>query len=119
MYAQFFELGKSHWGQVVFQCRVRPGAFREASGTLGGKHWPEGVCLDPGFNSLSKIEWLIENPADVVVCGLMLREFGIQASPDLYGNLATAVVAGDVGPEFEWTKLLFASYKANGFILLE
>ena len=34
-YSQFFQLGEQHWAQLVLQCRVRPGTFREERGTLG------------------------------------------------------------------------------------
>jgi len=117
VYSQFFELAEQHWGQVVFQCRVRPGSFRQASGTLGTKHWPEGVRFDPNFGSLDRSEWLVEDPAHVVVCGLMWREFGALSDPTLYGPLANSIVAGDMGPDFEWTRLLAAEYKEAGLML--
>ena len=57
-YAQFFEIGDSHWAQLVFQCRVRPGSFRERYGTLGNKHWEKDVRFDRKFKNMDSLEWL-------------------------------------------------------------
>ena len=77
VYAQLFSLAEaSHWGQLVLQCRVRPDSFIERPGSLGNKYWPQHVRFDPNFDSLQGLEWLIENRDDIVVYGLMMREFG-------------------------------------------
>ena len=75
-----------HWGQLALQCPVRPGSFTERAGTLGGKYWPQHVRFDPNFDSLDGLEWLLENPEDVVVYGLIVRGFG--PSVEGYGELA-------------------------------
>ena len=77
VYAQLFSLAEaSHWGQLVLQCRVRPDSFIERPGSLGNKYWPQHVRFDPNFDSLQGLEWLIENRDDIVVYGLVTREFG-------------------------------------------
>ena len=77
VYAQLFSLAEaSYWGQLVLQCRVRPDSFIERPGSLGNKYWPQHVRFDPNFDSLQGLEWLIENRDDIVVYGLMMREFG-------------------------------------------
>jgi len=101
-YAALFQVGEEHWAQLVLECRVRPGAFSEASGTLGSnKHWPSDVDIDPNFSGIGGLEWLLENPDDVVVTGLMIRELGRGADPEVYGTLVTQVR----GPEYLWTEV--------------
>ena len=34
------------------------------------------ICFDPNFPSMDGLEWLLEDPDDVVVYGLMVPEFG-------------------------------------------
>ena len=52
--SQLVKLGRQdHGAQLVYQCRVRPGAFREEKGSLGGKHWDKDVAFDPKFRSLA------------------------------------------------------------------
>lgn len=127
VYAQFFELAENHWAQVAFQCRVKPGSFRQHPGTLFSKYWPPGLRFDRNFPSLDRLEWLVEDSADIVVCGLMIREFGAAADPQLYGTLATQVTAdGGIrkrfqageGPQFHWTHLRIEAFRAAGLGLL-
>jgi hypothetical protein len=116
-YAQLVPLERDeHWGQLVLQCRVRPGSFTERAGTLGGKYWPQHVRFDPNFDSLGGLEWLLENPEDVVVYGLMVREFG--PSVEGYGELAKKVRRrSDLGPEFQWTQLRAEEFERRGLLL--
>jgi len=104
VYSQLFKLAEDHWGQVVMQCRVRPGSFKEQGNTLGQSHWPRKVCFDKNFPNNDCMEWLLTDSSDIVVVGLMIREFGSLASADDYGDLATQVRAdGDTrGPEYHW-----------------
>ena len=60
--------------QAVLQVRVRPGAFVERPGSLGGKYWPLEVPFDVRRPGLAGLEWLVEDPEAVVVTGLMVRE---------------------------------------------
>lgn len=113
VYAQFFELEEGRWGQLVFQCRVRPNAFREAPSTLGKKHWPRNLLFDPSFSN-EALEWLVEDPSDVVACGLMVREFGPQADATLHGELVRCVSEGNRGAEYEWIRLLIRRYRQLG-----
>ncbi|CAE8727817.1 unnamed protein product [Polarella glacialis] len=118
VYAQFFLLADKRWAQIVLQCRVRPGSYQSAPGTLGGKYWPPGLRFDPNFTNLDHLEWLVEDPANIVVCGIMLREFGPKADALLFGSLACSVTAGSDGPEFEWTKLRKDEFRRAGQMLL-
>eukprot|EP00747_Dinoflagellata_sp_TGD_P130282 gnl/TRDRNA2_/TRDRNA2_174810_c1_seq17.p1 gnl/TRDRNA2_/TRDRNA2_174810_c1~~gnl/TRDRNA2_/TRDRNA2_174810_c1_seq17.p1 ORF type:complete len:307 (-),score=31.80 gnl/TRDRNA2_/TRDRNA2_174810_c1_seq17:106-993(-) len=106
VYANLFELHQGdHWGQLVLQCRVRPGAFIEKPGSLGNKYWPQHVRFDPNFDRLEGLEWLLEDPNDIVVYGIMVREFGPRADATVHGELVRQVSHGQKGPEFEWTRL--------------
>ena len=83
---KFFELEDvDHWGQLVFQCRVRPGGFAQKPGSLGNKYWPRHVRFDPNFETMEDLEWLVENPDDIVISGLMVREFGPKADANIHG----------------------------------
>ena len=42
---------------------------------------------------------LIEDPADVVVTGVLLRELGRGADPEIYGDSSARVTYGPDGPE--------------------
>merc|ERR1712066_1146596 len=101
-YSQIFKVGEEHWAQVVLECRIRPGSFKEAPGTLSSnKHWPNDVPIDPNFPGLDGLEWLLEQPSDIKVSALLIREFGRHADPCIYGDLVTKVK----GPEYLWTEL--------------
>jgi len=123
-YAEFFRIVSpdkaggpdDRWAQVVLQCRVRPDAFREVNGTLGTKFWPEDVPFDVDFPGLGGLEWLVEDAADVVVTGLMVREFGPGAAAEVFGAAAAQVTAGQRGPQFVWTTRLLEEMrgKASG-----
>lgn len=114
VYAQFFRLGPKHWGQVVLQCRVHPASIVEIPSTLGNAHWPTDVRMDPNFPSNNCMEWLIQDPADVIVSGLMVREFGQDIDQHVYGSTAQEVSDSipeafswpcRSGPEYAWTRL--------------
>merc|ERR1712187_295560 len=61
------EEGQEHWAQLVLECRVRPGSFREQGNTLGPQHWPPHLPFDRYLPSGAAFEWLVENPRNVVV----------------------------------------------------
>jgi hypothetical protein len=101
-YAELHQVGEQHWAQLVLECRVRPDTFKKASGTLGSnKHWPHDVPIDTNYPALDGLEWLIEDPNDVVVTSVMIREFGGHVDASIYGDLAREVK----GPEYVWTDL--------------
>merc|ERR1712216_923575 len=101
-YSQIFKIGDEHWAQLVLECQIRPGSFKEAMGTLSSnKHWPSDVAIDPNFPSLNGLEWLLERPDDIKVTALLIREFGSSADTAIYGDLVTKVRS----PEFVWTEL--------------
>ena len=60
------------YGQVVFECRVLPGDFQTHPGSLGNKYWPEDVQFDENFTRIEQVEWLVEEPNDILVTGLLL-----------------------------------------------
>ena len=63
--------------------------------------------LDPNFETVDDLEFLVEDPADVVVTGVLYREFGAKADSSLFGDLATRVVERPNTPaQFDWTELL-------------
>ena len=61
---------EGRWVQAILQVRVRPGCYASHPGSLGNKHWPMGVRFDPNFATLQDLEWLVEDPADVIVTGV-------------------------------------------------
>jgi len=119
VYSQFFKLGPGLWGQVVLQCKVRPGSWQVRRNTLGGyRHWPRDLRLDPNFQTNRELEFLCEDPSDIVVIGLMHRQFGPEADASIYGDLATQV--RDVQskePQFHWTELLSQERRAQGLLV--
>lgn len=126
VYAPFFEVGDGHWAQVVLQCRVRPGGIREQPATLWEKHWPPHVRMDPNFPSTANLEWLVDDPADVIVCGVMVREFGAAADPTTFGATACQVTAssgeafswpGGSGPQYAWTRSRSMELERQGFLI--
>ena len=90
--------------QVVLQVRVRPGRFEIRNGTLANKHWPPDLPFDDHHRSSYGLEWLVEDEADVVVVGLLVRELGKGAEPSVYGETASRVrrMSDSRGPEFAW-----------------
>ena len=106
-YGLFFDdrTEEQHWLQVVLQVRVRPGSFAERPGTLGGKRWPADLPFEQCFPGLEGLEWLVEDPADIVVTGLMVREFGPTADKQVFGNIAAALTDNGGKPEYKWTDL--------------
>jgi len=117
VYSAFHQVAAQHWIQCVIQVRVRPGSFSKRSGTLGNKYWPSNLCFDEDVRSLCDLEWLIENPDDHVVCGVLVREFGPDADGDIYGELTTRVVYGEHGPEYEWIDLLEKKFRKKKLFL--
>ncbi|CAE7369424.1 HERC1 [Symbiodinium sp. CCMP2592] len=113
VYAEFLDIERNHWAQLVLECRVRPASFVVKPGSLGNKYWPEHLRMDQNFETNSELEWLIDTPEDVAFTGLMIREFGEAANEEIYGSLVRQVTLtpGSKGPEFEWTKLRAAEYE--------
>ncbi|CAK8987056.1 Putative fumarate reductase [Durusdinium trenchii] len=93
VYSRFFELKKGQlWVQVVFQCKARPGSWQVRNSTLGGvRHWPRQLQIDQNFKTHENLEFLVEDPADVVVTGLMFRQFGPAADASICGDLVKQV----------------------------
>ena len=124
-YAVFEECGDQHWMQAVLQVRVRPGKFRQQPGTMKKFHWPEDLRWEPSFDSLEGLEWLIGDPKDIVVCGLMVRELGEPADPLVYGEAASKVrfPANDAQgrphpePNYVWSELREKEFRSNGLLL--
>eukprot|EP00401_Gymnodinium_catenatum_P037244 CAMPEP_0117538406 /NCGR_PEP_ID=MMETSP0784-20121206/42463_1 /TAXON_ID=39447 /ORGANISM="" /LENGTH=700 /DNA_ID=CAMNT_0005335021 /DNA_START=62 /DNA_END=2161 /DNA_ORIENTATION=- len=107
VYAPLFEIDPDRrWGQIVLQCKVRPGSWRTRHGTLGNKHWPFEVRMDPNFPNHDNLEFMLEDTNDVVVIGIMYRELGPWADPGLFGQLATRVTCrqtpSGTGPQYAW-----------------
>eukprot|EP00397_Hematodinium_sp_SG-2012_P020972 GEMP01021639.1.p1 GENE.GEMP01021639.1~~GEMP01021639.1.p1 ORF type:complete len:700 (+),score=113.65 GEMP01021639.1:95-2194(+) len=117
VYAQFFEVDCDRWAQIVLQCKARPGTWRARHSTLGPlRHWPPEVRIDPNFENHDEMEYLFEDANDIVVFGLMYREFGPAASRSLYGDLVTQVHNRTRAPEYCWTELLEADHRAKGLL---
>lgn len=117
VYSQFFSISRGLWAQVVLQCRVKPGSFRVQGNTLLEEHWPSNVKFDENFPHNEALEWLVEDPQNIHVTGLMVREFGCKANKKLYGKLNRGVTEGtdpDGGPEFEWTKIRVEDLRKRG-----
>ena len=51
------------------------------------------------------LEWLVEDPADIVVTGLMVREFGPTADKQVFGIAAADLTENGGKPEYKWTDL--------------
>lgn len=116
VYASFFETRTNHWAQLVLQCRVNPDAVTKRRASLGRKYWPSHVCFDPNFKSMEELEWLLEDSSDIIVYGLMVREFGPEADASIYGPVAKHVTSGREGPEFEWTRSRAIDFEQRGFL---
>mmetsp|Transcript_19407 Transcript_19407/g.41360 ORF Transcript_19407/g.41360 Transcript_19407/m.41360 type:complete len:623 (-) Transcript_19407:72-1940(-) len=117
VYAPLAEVGHEHWLQCVLQVRVRPGSFVEKPGSLSSKHWPANVRFDKNFDSMNGLEWLIEDPANHQVTGLLVRELGPKAAGDVYGSFAPLVTQGRMGPEYEVSRLLEWEHRRKGWLM--
>ena len=74
--ATFFDLM-----QPTRHCKNQAGSFEIRHGTLGSnKHWPHDIAFDVHHRSTNGLEWLVEDENDIVVVGLLLREFGKTAA---------------------------------------
>eukprot|EP00397_Hematodinium_sp_SG-2012_P007947 GEMP01007998.1.p1 GENE.GEMP01007998.1~~GEMP01007998.1.p1 ORF type:complete len:776 (+),score=133.97 GEMP01007998.1:132-2330(+) len=120
VYSRFFEVGPGRWAQTVLQCKVRPGSWRVQQSTLGNsRHWPREVRIDPNFDSHTELECLCENADDIVVFGVMYREFGQAANRSLYGDLVAQVHEQDGKPEYCWSKLLEDDLRSKGLVIAQ
>merc|ERR1712166_1439525 len=115
VYAPLLMVAPHQWIQTVVQLRVRPGSYTACPGTLGGKYWPKDLLFDPDFPSLEGMEWILESPLDVVPVGVLVRELGSDADPQVFGDFAPRVTSGPEGPEFELSRLLEEQYRESGF----
>merc|ERR1712187_549394 len=104
-----------HWMQAILQLRVRPASYQSRPSTLGAKHWPKDLLFDPNFKSVEDLEWLLEDPFDSKITGILFREFGRNADPMLYGETVTRVTHGCDGPQFEWTRLRAHEFRERGY----
>ena len=77
---------------------------------------------------MNDLEWLVDEPSDVVVSGLMLREFGPGVDESIYGFTARQVGEyseaayswpGGSGPQYAWTRLRSAEFQRCGFFVSE
>jgi len=117
VYAQLAKAGTCNWLQAVLQVRVRPGSFAERPATLSQKSWPRDLRIDRNFAKPDRLEWLIEDPADVIVTGVLLRELGRGANPKLYGDAAARVTEGESGPEYEWSRLRIEELREHCMVI--
>jgi hypothetical protein len=124
VFAQWKELGENHWVQMLLEVRVRPGTFREQSGTMAHKHWPLDLRWQWAFDSLLALEWLSENSEDVAITGIMVREFGKEADPNVYGETASKVrwqpgqrLEEEDEPNFVWTKLRAEEFRQRNLYI--
>lgn len=106
VYSPLIRLGPEHWAQLIIECRVAPWALRRQGRTLPPHMWPVDLPFDQCFPLGTRLEWLVEDPAAVVVTGLMIREFGRGAASDgIYGDAACRVTQGTRGASVEWGHL--------------
>eukprot|EP00438_Fugacium_kawagutii_P011296 Skav205051 [mRNA] locus=scaffold142:82441:83139:+ [translate_table: standard] len=114
VYSQLFKLKKDRlWGQVVLQCKARPDSWQVRRNTFGFSHWPKDVQIDPNFTTHEDLEFLVEDPEDVVVTGLMFRQLGPDADASIFGDLVTQVNNCNGKPEYSWTSLLESDFRAR------
>merc|ERR1712032_1046123 len=121
VYAPLFEIVPGRkWAQVVLQCKIRPGSYRERNGTLGRRHWPDDVRMDPNYPTHEGFEFLVEDHNDVFVIGLLYRELGPEADATLYGDLVQRLAPSledSRGIEYRWTELLVEDHRRRGLML--
>ena len=90
VYSTLSPSGENTWIQAVLQLRVKPGSFSSHPASLAGKrrHWDSDLAFDPNFRAWSGLEWLISPQAvqegAIQVAGVMFRELGAQADPELH-----------------------------------
>jgi len=66
---------------------------------------------------LQHLEWVVDDPEDVVVTGMLFRELGQGVDPQIYFDAAGRVTAGPMGPEYDWTRLRAEEFQEHGFFL--
>ena len=113
--------------QMVLKCEVLQGQYQKQNGTLGGKHWPHNLRIDPDRDSLEDIEYLVEDEAVVRLKEVMFRQFGRHSDPEKYGDLPPKLVVNTQGQsdqktkeqktEYRWTEMLQADFEARGLYL--
>lgn len=118
VYAELAEATEGTWLQAVLQLRVRPGSFTERPSTLNSSHWPRDLRFDANFESNSNLEWLMEDPTNAVVVGVMVRELGRRADPLVFGEVAARVTNREPGPEYEYTRLRVEEFRRQGLFVV-
>ncbi|CAK0895900.1 unnamed protein product [Prorocentrum cordatum] len=114
--------------QMVFECAVQPGTYKKQAGTLGNKHWDRDIRIDPDRPTLRDLEYLVTDPVNIRLTGVLFRMFGRDIDEDLYDSLPKSLNVpltdsawrGDGprdGVEYKWTGLLQKDYKARGLFL--
>jgi len=106
VYSPLHCTGTDTWAQMVLQCRVKPGSYVVQDNTLAEKHWPKHIPMDLNYPDNHGVEWLLRDGADVIVYGVLIRQFGVGVDKTIYGDLCTKVHPGERGPEYVWTELL-------------
>lgn len=117
VYATLAKVDHYHWIQTVLEVRVRPNSFEVVRSTLRKKHWPSELLFDPSFPNNRELEWLLEQPKDIVVTGVMVREMGPNVDPSLFGPVVSTVTDGDRGAEYGYTKCLEQYFRRRGYLL--
>lgn len=107
------------FGQIIFEVKVRPGYKIQPSTLFPRRHWPAALRIDPRFESHDALEWLHESRDDVVLTGILVRQFGKDS--EAYGSLNCMVGEGYVDPigglkgaDYRWTALRVEDYKSKG-----
>jgi len=120
VYSPLKRVGTERWVQAVLKVRVRPKSYKVQANTLGRSHWDPAVRMDPNFSSNSSLEWLIERGSfqrcDLVIVGLMVREVGLRAAKQVFGN-CPKLGGFKMGPEYRWTSYLQSRLRKGGFLI--
>lgn len=110
-----------HAFQILFKCEVLRGQYRSQKSTLGKKHWPKGLRIDPDRDSLDDLEYLIEDEGKIRVKEVMFRQFGPGTDLNVYGELPPrlkVIAPGEPLPvERRWTKMLQEDFRSRNLFL--
>eukprot|EP00438_Fugacium_kawagutii_P007237 Skav211557 [mRNA] locus=scaffold2228:106245:108215:+ [translate_table: standard] len=110
-----------HAFQILFKCEVLKGQYRTQKSTLGKKHWPKGLRIDPDRDSLGDLEYLIEDEGKICLKEVMFRQFGSGTDPNVYGELPPMLKV--IAPEerrpveYRWTKMLQDNFRSRNLFL--
>lgn len=74
--------------------------------------------IDPNYLHGETLEWVLPRSEDAVVVGLMLREFGADANPSVYGELVRKVVASQYqAAHYHWTDILQNAFESGSYFV--